>query len=401
VQVVANFVAELHIPPEPQPPLPPQLPPPPPPGSSGPPPLECAGLLPQNPIGDGIEVPLPNNQCYPHGTTDDVDGNFALVHGVDMPNGGTFPALRLFTVHDGRAVQVGTTVFGGDSGAFRVWSQPSGFTIFATNEVSASRDLLTYSHDGALVRAERITRMETYSMNSSAIAGTDPSGGTAIVRRDPRSRAVTVTYQRYGKDGAPEGPQVDVGTSDDLFRVGVSLSGDVLVVVGDAQRSLSARWFSRTGAPLTAWFAAALPSLERFPHGDDGPAEAFGSEFKFLVDGSLLLSDRSGAHFVYPDAQPRVDAAPQWLHERPLATVYVSRGGRAYGVARSPQCSGGFEILTTSGTSCGCVDGPDLADPQGAPTPNVFVGRDGSLIVQRHDGPKCGLGYRLYPGLLR
>jgi hypothetical protein len=113
------------------------------------------------------------------------------------------------------------------------------------------------------------------------------------------------------------------------------------------------------------------------------------------------MSDKSGAHFVFPDAQPRIDPASQWLADRPLATVFLIRGGRGYGVARSSQCNGSFEILTTAGASCGCLNGPDLTDPQGAPTPNAFVGRDGSLIVQRHDGPKCGLGYRLYPGLLR
>jgi hypothetical protein len=113
-----------------------------------------------------------------------------------------------------------------------------------------------------------------------------------------------------------------------------------------------------------------------------------------LTDGSLLMSDYSGAHHVFPDATARVDPAPQWLQERPLATVYVIRGGRGYGLARSPECNGSFEVLTTAGATCGCLDGPDLTNTFGAPTPNAFVGRDGSLIVR-------AAGYRLYPKLLQ
>jgi hypothetical protein len=358
--------------------------------------------VPANPIGDGIQVALPTNTCYPRATSDDTDGNFVLVHGVDMPNGATFPAARFFTIRDGQAAQIGTTVPGGDSGFFSVWSQPSGFTIYSTNEVSAHRSLATYSHDGALVRVEPITTLDSHSLDSSAVAAIDPSGGTAIVRRYPTSTGVTVTYQRYGKDGAAEGPEVGIGTSSPLFRVGVSLSGDVLVVVGDRKTSLSARWLARDGHALTDWFAAPTPAQQpTIPPPEGGPTGLIDSEFRFLLDGSLLLSDASGAQFVYPDAEPRVAATPQWLQERPRATVYVIRGGGGYGVARSAKCDGSFEILTASGASCGCVQGPDLADPTGAPTPNAFVGRDGSLIVQRHDGPKCGLGYRLYPGLLR
>jgi len=298
---------------------------------------------------------------------------------------------------------VGTTPPGGDEGYFKVWSQPSGFTIYATNEVSSSRNLATYSHDGDLVRSETITRSVSSPFDSGASAAIDPSGGTAIARTYQTSRGdpIRSTYQRYDKDGAPVGLEVDIGTASRVFRVGVSLSSNVLVLAGDAGTSLAARWFTRDGTPLTDWFSAPLPAPTQLPRGEDGPAEAFGGELAFLADGSLLMSDKSGAHFVYPDGQARVDAAPQWLKDRPLATVYLIRGGRGYGVARSSQCGGSFEILATSGASCGCLNGPDLTDPQGAPTPNAFVGRDGSLIVQRHDGPKCGLGYRLYPGLLR
>jgi hypothetical protein len=357
--------------------------------------------MPQNPIGDGIQVTLPNHECYPRGTTDDLNGNFALAYGVDMPNGGTFPAARFFTVRDGQAVQVGTTAFGGDMGPFMVWSQPSGFTIYSTNEVSASRHLTTYSHDGVLVRDEAITTLDTHSLSSTAMAAIDPSGGTAIVRRYPTSSGVTVTYQRYGKDGAAEGTEVPIGTSSPLFRVGVSLSGDVLVVVGDRKTSLSARWLGRDGHALTDWFVAPIPAQQPTPPPPEGgPTGLLDTEFKFLLDGSVLLSDASGAHFVYPDAQPRVDATPEWLRDRPRATVYLIRGGRGYGVARSAQCGGSFEVLTPAGASCGCLDGPNLTDPNGAPTPNAFVGRDGSLIVQQHGGPACGM-YRLYPGLLR
>src|SRR5438309_66349 len=225
VQVIATFVP---APPAPQPPPPP----PPPPGSGSPPPAECAGLLPQNPIGDGIQVALPTNVCYPRGTTDDLAGNFALVHGMEMPNGGSFPAARFFTIRDGQAVQVGTTPPGGDEGYFKVWSQPSGFAIYTTNEVSSSRNLATYSHDGDLVRSETITRSVSSPFDSGASAAIDPSGGTAIARTYQTSRGdpIRSTYQRYDKDGAPVGLEVDIGTASRVFRVGVSLSSNVLVL---------------------------------------------------------------------------------------------------------------------------------------------------------------------------
>ena len=402
MQVIANFVALAQSQNPPQPPPqnpPPQTPPPqpPPPPSDVPP--ECAGLMPQNPIGDGIAVPLPDTADYSRATSDDVNGNFVLIYGVDfnVGHGSHYPALRFFTIQDGHAVQLGQAVNGSGDGGLKVWSQPSGFTIYLTNGVLSTATLFTYSHDGVFLRSEVITP-SVYAAESLILASVavDPSGGTAVARTDRMTTPMKSTYQRYGKDGAPEFAQVDIGTPNEVARVGVSLSGDVLVFVTAGQNSLAARWFKRDGSPLTDWFPAPTPVWGQASN--QNVVGAFGDELAFLADGSLLMSDYSGAHYVFPDATPRVDPPPQWLQERPLTTVYLIRGGRAHGVARSPKCNGSFEVLTPSGATCGCLDGPDLTSPYGAPTPNAFIGRDGSLIVYRLD---AGGGYRLYPKLLQ
>jgi hypothetical protein len=148
-----------------------------------------------------------------------------------------------------------------------------------------------------------------------------------------------------------------------------------------------ARWLSRHGAPLTDWFSIELP----YPAFDLGQGQ-----LTPLVEGGLLLSlGLRGEHVrLFRELQPADEEAPAWLRERPGARIAPIRAGRGYAAAASPRCAGGLEILTTSGGSCGCVEGPDLG-------PNTRVGPDGSLMVPRPEPVENRCVYRLYPALLR
>lgn len=350
----------------------------------------CASLRP-SPLGEGLLARLPQTGACRTGTSD-ASGAFAL--GWEAGGmGPTYPAASFFTVEQGEAVVRGNPAYGGDEGVFAVFARASGFTVYSTNETSAHRALATYSHEGELMRSVLLTSSTSTEDYSTVALAADPAGGTAVVRNDwPLSspRPLRSTYQRYGEDGLPETDEVELLKDAEVRAVGVSPRGNVLVLAqgeGASGTPYRARWLTRTGTALTDWFTV------EFPHG--APDASFPA-LRPLLDGSLVLTMGLKPEYVlrFPDARPEVDAAPGWLQERPGTRIFSIRGGRGYAAPGSPRCGSSLELLTDSGQSCGCIQGPDL----GA---SATVGRDGSLIVPRRELEQEHCVYRLYPGLFR
>jgi len=83
---------------------------------------------------------------------------------------------------------------------------------------------------------------------------------------------------------------------------------------------------------------------------------------------------------------------PPWLSQRAANVLFAVRQGRAYATwGGGGQCGTDLEILTNTGTSCGCVKVPQLSR-------SASVGRDGSLIVPHQNVAACS--YDLYPKVL-
>jgi hypothetical protein len=219
----------------------------------------------------------------------------------------------------------------------------------------------------------------------------DPSGGTALVSTQFENDSSVTSYRRLDKTGSPETDWIVLtsgSTATFVRAVGVALSGDVLVMVGD-DSTWSARWLTRQGNAITDWFAV--------------PAQPGARQLQFLMDGSLAFRSYSPRYPFSPgpwlgrfeDGKPSMSPVPQWLQERSGGKLYVIRNGRAYASwgATGGSCASDLEILAAaSGKSCGCLAVPNLDDV-------ASIGRDASLIVPRPEPSPNKCQYDLYPQL--
>jgi Divergent InlB B-repeat domain len=352
-------------------------PPPPPP----PPADECAGLMPAS-----LPAPVPvdvdaNGTCL-QGVSDDGDGTFLL--GVLTDQGlGPVQFHRFYEIQAGKAVQVGKEVFGNDEAGLNIFSQPSGFSVFATHGPTGQSNLDTWSHDGALVSTTPIMTFNNSHVPSS-VAGVDPSGGTAVGRTYfTDDQGWITTYQRFNRSGAAETSEVLIDKGEHpVGAVAVALSGHALILVRLGASSWQGQWVARDGTRIGGAFTVQSPT-ENF---------AFA---QFLLDGSVVVGF-AGGPFVYriEDGSPVAGSLPDWLQQRSSNTFQGIRSGKAYATWGSGgQCNGDIEVVATSGKSCGCVRVPDFRS-------RASIGRDSSLIVP---GPLSGPGctYQLYPKLFR
>jgi len=356
-----------------------------------PPPVdECAGLTPAS-LPQSAVASLPDSDCL-GGTSDDGNGNFVLGHlaGFDT----RYPVYLFFTIKDGQAQRIGEQIQGSDQGTLSVFSQPSGFSAFTFTGYTGASALRSFSHDGIHTSTQEVATARSPSNDSpwSAVA-VDPSGGTALVRTQFDNGSWVTSYRRLDKTGSPETDWVSVTSASELTpvrAVGVALSGDVLVMVGDQSATWKARWLTRQGNPITGWF--------------DVAAQAGARELQFLMDGSLAFRSRSPRYPFsagpwqgrFEDGMASLSPAPQWLQQRTGGKFSVIRNGRAFAswAATGGSCGSNLEVLAVSGKSCGCVTVPNLIEVASA-------GRDGSLIVPRPEPSVNKCQYDLYPQFLR
>jgi hypothetical protein len=363
-----------------------------------PPPDECAGMLPES-VGDGIEVLLPpdpllhQRTCDGTGTTDEA-GNFALtaIHVEDLdPDESSFGTGFFVTAKDGKAEQIGTMLAGSNEGFFRMFAQPSGFTLFSTDEGFQDRALSFFSHEGEQLASVQLTNQSPNVVNSRVEVGSDPAGGMAAVRwLSSPSNTVSSTYQRFDSQGHALTDEIDIQTSLHPLAVGVDLAGNALVITGtNIVEHFEGRWFSRRGKALTGWFAFEVAFV-------NPPGGTF-MQLEQIASGSLILRHNGKLVLLFRDAHERPEPLPAWLADRSRTQLAVLRGGRAHASwGRTGSCGASrMEMLTSSGHSCGCVTVPNMS---------LFasVGRDGSVIVtQERVPPPAQCSVRLFPQLLK
>lgn len=339
------------------------------------------------PLPDPVLAKLPQDECL-DGTSDDGTGNYLLGYTAGRA-GPTYPNYLFFTIQDGKAVNIGDTVPGGDENGTYVYSQPSGFTAFHVSGRDGGSDLDSYSHGGKLTRSQSGVK-GTLDFSPSSAIGIDPSGGTGLARQYHTSSGYVTSYQRLDKTGAPETGEVVIDESREdhwVSAVGVTLSGHALVVAHATSSTWQARWLARDGTPITGWFLINGPG--GFP------------SLQFLMDGGLALGfgqyfSRGGTYaYRVPDSVPAAEPLPDWLQERAANQFAAIRNGRGYASwGTAGQCSAkSVEVLATTGKSCGCVDPPNAK--------GFNIGRDGSLIVSEAPINFGTCVFDLYPQLLK
>jgi hypothetical protein len=288
-------------------------------------------------------------------------------------------------VQDGKAKQIGAALAGSDEGFFTMFAQPSGFTLFTTDEAFQDRALQMFSHEGVLLGSVQLTNEFPNGDATRVAVGSDPAGGMAAVRwLTDASHTRFTTLQRFDSQGHALTGEVDIQTSFVPLAVGVDLAGNALVITSTGTvGTFQGRWFSRSGKPLTAWFTfegAPVHAGLNFPE----------MELVQIAGGNLALRQDRKFEFVFRDAHEGPEPLPAWLADRSADALFVVRGGRAYATFGSGGSCGAsrMEILASSGRSCGCVA------VIGA------VGRDGSVITtQPRDPIQCT--QRLFPQLLK
>ena len=369
---------------------PPTTPPPTTPPPTTPPPDDCAGLLPSA-LPAPVTAKLPQNSCL-DGTSDDGTGNYLL--GYTAGDGPTFPAYLFFSIQNGKAVQMGSQVNGGDESGTYVYSQPSGFTVFNRSGETGASSIKSFDHSGTL-QSTQIVAPGNFSPTPVSQASVDPSGGTAVAHQtfDTATNTMTTFYRRFDKSGQPETGEVLLDAQGrEPQAIGVALSGHALVMVLQVPGTWQARWLNRGGAALTDWFTIQSPQ----------PSQLLFPVIRWLLDGSVVIGFNQGSQGVtyanldyryqVLDGKTALNAPPAWLQARANDVFYAIRGGRGY-AAWSPTGTC-VEALTAAGKSCGCTNVPSLNG-------QASVGRDGSLMVAE---PPANFGtcvWDLYPQLLK
>jgi hypothetical protein len=171
----------------------------------------------------------------------------------------------------------------------------------------------------------------------------------------------------------------------EVVLAGVDGEGRILVTweggVSCGAGTIAARWFDRSGKPLTPVFRAAADMAE--PSGYAHPWR-----IARLMDGSLVLQTIRGGwvrRFVAPE--PAAGPVPAWLAGRHEALELV-RGGRAYAlVPEDSDCRPRIDLRSAAGEACGVLEYPPVPGALTAPcNPASFwpagrlrVGFDGSV----------------------
>jgi hypothetical protein len=188
-------------------------------------------------------------------------------------------------------------------------------------------------------------------------------------------------------------------------------TGHVLVLAQSSPGQ--ARWYDDQGAPLTPWF--------NLPVDLDYNVRLGAGFTHLLVDGSIALSYQGAWVALLRDGVDHADPAPDWLASRPHTRLATIRQGRGYALLPDLPAPNGFtsdddgasfEIVATSGESCGTVttpSAPSEPDVQGRAPRRLDVGQDGTMhqldAIGRPEGSPNAFGvhcaFRWWPGLLR
>lgn len=297
---------------------------------------------------------------------------------------------------------------------------PSGFQVFDLGHRAEypGKKFAVYDSRGHESRVVEIDWPEAFELPSwpSHVAADGRGGSVFTVMMEGCSRTVYgVHVMPFAPDGAAAAPRFAAmaisaeafeARAPDRFKAyprrvsdavvaGVDGDGRILVAweggVSCGARTIAARWFDRSGSPLTPVFRAATnvnPPLR----------------IAQLIDGSLALQTLYDgawvARFVAPHAAS--GPVPPWLAAR-SGRIQIVRGGRAYAAfPNGTECNPRIELLSSSGEVCGVLEYPKVpgaldepCDPSWFwPAGRLHVGFDGSVARLRRAThyENCALG---------
>jgi len=330
----------------------------------------CANLS-APPLPAPVVIPLTDTHVDCVFAYSDDDGDVLLMDTTNV--GPPFKFGRVFTYANGVFTDGGGDVGANDETRIIVTALPDGFAALNEGGNSGPR-VITEDRSGSLVAHVDFPGFDT-------VVGESRLGDIYAATMVSSTRAPVILQHFDTKLTALESLNFEPGSV--VGAIGVSRSGDVLVLWTSASGQTLAQWFTAALVPLTASFSAAVHL----------PA-SFEGEWRTLVmlaDGSLLQRD---AQAVFPDAKPEVDAPPAWISQRAGSDLFPIRGFTGYGaIPPGPNCAGTVELLGLDGTSCGCLQGAV------ATYPPPRLGRDGTLFIGAGDRMTCT--FNVYPQLLQ
>lgn len=328
---------------------------------------DCLGLVPAK-----LPPPLvPNIACNGGcngGTSDDGTGNFMLRASWDSIGS---PMLAFVSLRNG-TLQPQNNWFFNSNIKLNAFSEPSGFTMIEDFSFGFFNEL-------TVDRFGNFTNSQPLSGNgeTAVLGAPDPSGGFVVLRTVPEGAGFTATtWQRFDAAGLPALTANAIASEHAATLVtaaAVTLSGSTLVethvTLPSGAVSIERQWVRSDGIILTNPFSFSDTSLDH--------------SYQFLLDGGLL--ERSGSSFtrVWKEGVATPSALPAWLASR-SAGLWLAPIHEGAGYAMAGTCSGGLEVLSKAGRTCGCMPVPGLSA-------QTSIGRDGSLIVPRNDH------YEIYP----
>ncbi len=228
-------------------------------------------------------------------------------------------------------------------------------------------------------------------VDARSIAPMPGGGSVAVLLAAPPATGVSLAWL----DGAGQVTRT-VPLDNDVYRVLVSWdTGHLFAFVGGLpNRPAQGRWYDAAGAPLTAWFPLAI---------DKGS----GGYQRLLADGVIAIAGSGAWVTAVRDGFEGTVPVPAWLSARPGTRLVTIRDGRGFAVLPSSGI-GSFEVVTTSGESCGTVTLPpapaELGPLPAYPPPRLDVGWDGTVIesIFTPTGEFVGVcTLQWWPGLLR
>ncbi len=360
----------------------------------GPPLASCDELLPPRPLDPphrSLGPPLASPAdpvCQPGPFSGDQEGLLGVLRTVALDQ-------------DWRVSQLELDVLSPDGQVFR---SPSENTkdFFLTVPLPRGAGVVRFDGDaqGTLVSIDRKGALSEKAVGMARSVAAVPGGGTVVAEGGtlytPGGRKLTAPLRITRRDeggstvwSTPIPTSIVAEPSD--AQVYPNSAGHVMVVVAVDGFQVRVVWLDEqghiasTGDPQGTFssLAAIRASLE--------------------LPGGLLAFGISPAHstgdwVVVRDLDPHLDVAPCWLDQRKETRVFSIRGGRGYAVFHGTTFSGtetrtGLEIVTSSGESCGWVEGSC-----GDPTPErcdlsaASVGLDGTLYqggISKRDPQEC------------
>jgi hypothetical protein len=271
----------------------------------------------------------------------------------------------------------------GQAGMQGALPQPEGFHSLEAYSTS----VLVWSGDGHLLRETQLGPPPTYpeAVNSVNLLFPAATGGSVAVRSNcyvPYTGQPSLWLWRIDAAGNIVGKSelTDMNCPSDVAAVSDAQDRTlVTVATGYPKLQNLARWFDRSGTPLTEWF-----SFGSFPEDDAWVA----ASPQALIGGGVAWSVQERWGAILPSALPQADPVPAFLAHR--NALKVIRGGKAYALVPAGTVGDTIELYAPSGTHCGSVQLPQRA--------LTFVGEDGTVLQLAGDGG-CDLTW--WPGLLK